>query len=448
MKKEKTPIFALVDCNNFFVSCERLFRPDLEGKPVIVLSSNDGCAVSRSDEAKALGIPMGAPAFKYREFFARHHVAQFSANFELYGNISRRITRLLSSITPRTEIYSIDESFLDISQLPISDYEAWGKEVRKHILDWVGIPVSIGIAPTKTLAKLANLQAKKNPELGGVLSFVKSRENRENSEFSQTAFDQDRATHYLSKTPIANVWGIGWRLTPQMRAEGIGTALGMAQLRPQRAQQLMGIHGRQLVAELNGIACYPLELEGKLPKSVAATRTFGEDTNNRAAIEAALATFIATASFKLRRSNQLATRLTIFVTTNKHKPGYNIWRGEVRLSQPTADPSILLQEAIRACAAFYRVGVAYHRAGIGLHDLVPNHTLQTDLMGNVNIRQHDQSRQRMQAFDHINNRYGKRTIRLATELMGTAWRPKYNLRSPRYVSRWSELPPIRGHQLP
>lgn len=433
----KKPLFALIDCNNFFVSCERLFRPDLEEKPVVVLSSNDGCAVSRSAEAKALGIPMGAPAFKYRELFERHNVARFSANFELYGNVSRRITALLTSITPRIEIYSIDESFLDLSELPITDYEVWGKEVRQLILDWVGIPVSIGIAPSKTLAKIANHRAKKEPELGGVLSFV---QNRTAHEVPQ--FDVFTSLKYLAKTPIAEVWGIGWRLAPKMRAEGLGTALDMANLRPQRAQQLMGIAGRQMVAELNGISCYSLTLEGRLPKSIASTRTFGEDTSDLFAIEAALATFIATASYKLRRSEQLTKRITLFATTNKHKPGYASWWREVKLDQPTADPGTLIRLVKDAFDSFYNPYIKYHRAGITLHDFVPDGQLQTDLLGVVDTVSHDKSKNRLAAFDAINNRYGRRTVRYAAEMIGNQWRPKYLLRSPRYVSRWHELPKV------
>lgn len=434
------PVFALVDCNNFFVSCERLFRPDLEGRPVVVLSSNDGCAVSRSNEAKELGIPMGAPAFKYRELFERHSVTKFSANFELYGNISRRIATLLTTITPRTEIYSIDESFMDLSQLPIADYEEWGREVRLLILEWVGIPVSIGIAPSKTLAKLANLQAKKNPELGGVLSFVKSREIRENSEFSQ--IDHPKIEQYLAKTPVADIWGIGWRLAPKMRAEGVGTALDMARLRPQRAQQLIGIHGRQLVAELNGTCCHKLTLEGKLPQSIASTRTFGEDTGDIYAIESAMATFIVTATYKLRRSQQLTSKVTLFSTTNRHKPGYQSWYREIQLPQPTADPGVIISAVMNTFKQFYRPQIMYHRAGVALHNFVPDAQLQTDLLGSIDTNAHDRSKSRLAAVDSLNNQYGKRTVRYASEIVATTWRPKYQLRSPRYVSRWAELPPI------
>src|ERR1700741_950661 len=405
---KKPTLFALIDCNNFFVSCERLFRPDLEERPVVVLSSNDGCAVSRSNEVKALGIPMGAPAFKYRELFERHNIVKFSANFELYGNVSRRIIALLTSVTPRIEIYSIDESFLDISSLPITDYEAWGKEVRELIFEWVGIPVSIGIAPTKTMAKLANLRAKKAPEMGGVLAL----HNKSLMEIEEQ----------LRLTPVGDVWGVGWRGAPKLRAQGIGNALQLSQLAPTRAQQLMGIRGRQMVAELNGTSCYPLELEDRLPQSIASTRTFGEDTNDQYAVEAAIATFVNTASFKLRRSEQLCKRATLFATTNKHKPGYASWYKDLRFDQPTADTGLLIGELTATFRQFYNPNIKYHRAGITLHDFVPDRQLQTDLLGVINVQSHDRAKDKMIAFDAINNRYGKRTVRIASELMASQWK--------------------------
>ncbi len=201
------PVFALVDCNNFFVSCERLFRPDLEGRPVVVLSSNDGCAVARSNEAKALGIPMGAPAYKYRRLFKEQGVVQFSANFELYGDVSNRIVRLLTGVTPRTEVYSVDESFLDLSQLEISDYQQWGSWLCERISREVGVPVAVGIAASKTLAKLAAARAKHAEQASGVLDLI-------------NLPDDTRAVHLL-RTPINDVWGVGWRLTPRIRAEGL-----------------------------------------------------------------------------------------------------------------------------------------------------------------------------------------------------------------------------------
>lgn len=413
-------IFALIDCNNFFVSCERIFRPDLEGRPVVVLSSNDGCVVARSNEAKALGIPMAAPAFKYRDIFERHKVVKFSANFELYGDISKRITMLLTSITPRIEVYSVDESFLDLSQLGIKDYEQWGKVVRQKILDWVGIPVSIGVAPTKTLAKLASERAKKDAELGGVLLY--------NSE------------EYLARTPVSDVWGVGWRGSPKWKAEGVHTALDLARVAPKRAQQLFGIHGRQLVAELNGTMCYGLEREGRPQKSISRTRTFGEDTSAAHVIEAALASFTSQACYRLRHEGQLTKKAGLFLTTSRFKPGYKTWSREVVFSTPTADTGLVLGIIQDLFTDMFQGSQLYHRAGVFLYDFVPSSHLQTDLLGFVQTEQLDYSSSRMQAIDTINHRWGKRTIRFAAEDLGSNWQPKHKLRSPRYVSKWNELP--------
>ncbi len=420
-------IFALIDCNNFFVSCERIFRPDLEGKPVVVLSSNDGCAVARSNEAKALGIPMGAPAFKYRQLFKDHNVIQFSANFELYGDISRRIIDLLTTITPRLEVYSVDEAFLDLSELPISDYDAWGRQVRELILKWIGVPVSIGIASTKTLAKLASEYAKKHPETGGALYLAQG----------------PTLSNYLQVIPVGDVWGVGWRLTPKLRAEAVGTAWNLAQLRPQRAQQLMGIHGRQMVAELNGISCIPLGLEHQTRKSIARTRTFGEDTNDLNVLESAIATFAATAAFRLRRDRQLTRRAGLFIMTNRHKPGYRSWNQEIRLEAPTADSGKLISELIRVLGELYNPAMSYHRAGVWLYDFVPDSQLQTDLLGYTDTARHDRAQSRMASLDAINHRFGKHKVHYAAEDLATRWQPIRRLRSPCYVSSWDELPKVK-----
>lgn len=419
-------VFALIDCNNFFVSCERLFRPELEGKPVVVLSSNDGCAISRSNEAKNLGVPMGAPVFKYRQLFEQHSIVRFSANFELYGDISRRIIQILTTVTPRNEVYSVDESFLDLSQLPIEDYEAWGKVVRQRILEWVGIPVSIGIAPSKTLAKLANERAKKLERLGGVLSLA--------------GLPEKLQRPYLESVPVETVWGVGWRLAPRLRAEGIGTAWQLRQLHPRRAQQLMGIHGRQMVAELNGMSCLPLTQEERLPKSIAATRTFGEDTSDPYTLEAALATFVSSAAFKLRRSGQVTRRAALFLTTNKHKPGYQRWGSEVVFRTPTADTGFIASVLKSELRRLYNPAASYHRAGVLLHDFLPETYLQADLLGEVDINLHLKSLRRMQAVDTINRRFGRGHAVYASEKLGSRWQPKRRSRSPRYTTQWNELP--------
>jgi DNA polymerase V len=424
-------MYALIDCNNFFVSCERLFRPELEGRPVVVLSSNDGCAVSRSQEAKALGIPMGAPHFRFRELFRRHGVIPFSANFELYGDISERITNLLASITPKIEVYSVDESFLDLTDLGIKDHEAWGVEVRAVILKNVGIPVSVGIAPSKTLAKAANNYAKKHPETGGV---VRLNPVQPGSEACDLA---------LASMPIEDVWGVGWKLAPKLRAEGVHTALDLRQMNYKRAQQLMGIHGRHMVYELNGVNCLPFQKESKPQQMIMRGRQFGEDTHEFYVIESAIATLAARAAATLRQEKQLARRAAVLLRTNRHKPGYQQVSEGVRFYTPTSDTGTITSQLVQMLATSYNPGQAYHKAEVLLYDFVPEAGLQTDLLGTVDVEMDAKSHRKMQAVDSINLRHGKGTLKYAAEALSQAWQPRKNLVSPRYTSAWSDLPEVR-----
>lgn len=419
-------ILALIDCNNFFVSCERLFRPDLQGKPVVVLSSNDGCVVARSNEAKRLGVPMGAPAFKHRELFEKHKIVKFSGSFGLYGDISKRITGLLTTITPRIEVYSVDESFLDLSQMPIDDFTQWGRQVRDIILKQIGVPVSVGIAPSKTLAKLAADIAKQDDDMQGAFSFIDA-----SSAESQKV---------LQNMPIEEIWGIGWRLAPKLRAEGISNAYALSQMRPRRAQQLMGIRGRQTVAELGGTSCFGLSLKGEPAQSIMRSRTFGEDTHQAFALESAIASMAARAAFALRADNLLAGRIGFFTETSRHKPGYKRWVKEIKLPQPTNDTGLITSLLINKIAEFFNSSQNHHRLGVYLYDLSPADALQTDILGQVSAGAHDRAGRRMQALDQINSKYGRGKIRYAAEDLSQAWRPKRQIRSPEYVSNWNELP--------
>jgi DNA polymerase V len=422
-------MYALIDSNNFFVSCERLFRPDLEGKPVVVLSSNDGCAISRSNEAKALGIPMGAPIFKYRELFRRHGVIAFSANFELYGDISGRISSLLTSSTPRIEIYSVDEAFLDLNELSIADYAAWGRAVRATVLRHIGIPVSVGLGPTKTLCKIAADRAKKQPELAGAQHL----DPRSATRSHETALA-------LTQTPIQDIWGVGWRLTPKLRTEGVLTAADLAAMRPQYAQKLMGIHGRHMVYELNGTSCLPLQLRSKPQHMIARGRQFGADTSDFGTIEAAITTLASRAAAELRRENQLVTRAAIVLRTNRFKPGYAQTSENVRFYTPTADTGLLCSQLVRAMSRTFNPHWLYHRAEVVFYDLVPADSLQIDLFGAANLLLDTRSRSRMQAVDAITAKHGQTALRYAAETLSTNWRPRSNMLSPRYTSAWAELP--------
>jgi DNA polymerase V len=421
-------VYALIDCNNFFVSCERLFRPTLEGRPVVVLSSNDGCAVSRSQEAKDLGIPMGAPHYQYRDFFSQHGVIAFSANFELYGDISERIVNLLASITPRIEVYSVDESFLDLGELPIPEYQRWGWMARETILKHVGVPVSVGIAPSKTLAKAANDRAKKIPELGGSLDLTA----------------QGRETDaYLATLPVQDIWGVGRKLAPRLRAEGIHTALDLRRMSYKRAQQLMGIHGRHMVYELNGTACLSFMKEAKPQQMVMRGRQFGEDAHEFYVIESAVASLTARATAALRREKQLATRAAVTLQTNKLKPGYQRVTKDVRLNTPTADTGIITSQLISLLADAFNPRLGYHKADILLYDFVPEAGLQADLFGAIDLDANDTSHRKMRTLDAINRKHGKGTLRFAAEHLSHRWEPRRKLRSPRYTSAWDELPEVK-----
>lgn len=419
-------IFALVDCNNFFVSCERLFRPDLADKPVVVLSSNDGCAVSRSNEAKHLGIPMGAPAFKYRQLFKQHGVVQFSANFELYGDISKRITQLLTSVTPMIEVYSVDESFLDLSQLSIADYDAWGREVAARINRYVGVPVSIGIAPTKTLAKLASDRAKKIESLRGAL------------------YIEPGSEVYRSHTealPIEDIWGVGRRQAPKLRAYGVTNAAELADLPPRLARQLLGgVRGEQLARELQGTSCLPIELETRVAKSISRTRTFGQDTMELRDLESAIVGFTARAAYRLRHSGQVAQKAGLFLTSSRHKPDYRRWSRETRLDPPTSDTGRLASRLVGLLGELYMKDIEYHRAGVLLYDFIPADQLQSDILGIRDFHDVARSRSRMRAVDDVNSRYGRQSLHYASEDLSRNWQPRRRLQSPRYTSQWDELP--------
>lgn len=420
-------MFALIDCDNFFVSCERLFRPELNGRPVVVLSSNDGCAVSRSTEAKALGIPMGAPVFKYRELFRQHNVISFSGNFALYGDISRRLMLLLTEVTPHLEVYSVDESFLDLSQLPEQDWRRWAVRLRRRIWQEIGLPVSIGIAPTKSLAKVANHRAKKDPLLGGVLNLA---------DMPQWLIDTQ-----LAATPLEDVWGIGWRLGPRLRAEGLQTALDIKQLTPRRARQLMGgVRGSQLQLELSGIACFPLETAGRVRQTVSHGRMFGHDTADPLAIRAAISSLTARACRDLRRDGLAANGVYLKLRGNRYKPGSPRWSHCLRLNTPTADSGLNCAQLATALAADPAAQQIWHRADVLLFNLTPSSHLQTDMLGYVQTAQAVRGQQRLQAIDAVNRRYGAGRLHYAAENLSNVWQPKAGSRSPRYTTDWGELP--------
>lgn len=371
---------------------------------------------------------MGAPAFKYRQLFQQKGVVQFSANFELYGDVSQRIVALLMGITPKIEVYSVDESFLDLSELGITDYVKWAAAVRTRILQDIGIPVSIGIAGSKTLAKLAAERAKKEPGLGGVLSLVGK--------------TQSETDPYLARTPVRDIWGVGWRLAPKLRAEGVATALDLRNFSSRRVGQLMGVHGKQLVAELGGSSCHLLQYYHKPQVMIMRGRQFGQDSGEGTVLESAIASLAARAAAALRREGQLARSATITLRTNRHKPGHRALQQTVSFVTPTADTGAICAALVRAAEEVRSPLEQYHRADVLLTDFVPRTSLQTDLFGQVNTAANDREAARMAAIDSLNERFGKGHILYAAERLSNAWRPRHFLGSPRYTSAWTELPEV------
>lgn len=406
--------------------------------PLIVLSSNDGCAVARSNEAKALGIKMGEPLHELKRRFCMvdgttmkpltdsslPRVVAFSANFELYGDISRRVAAVLARITPKLELYSIDEAFLDISKLNIRGYERWGRQLAAKIEREVGVPVSVGIAPTKTLCKLAADHVKHHPECEGAYY---ARNSREES---------------LEATPIHNIWGIGWRLAPRLHAEGIHTAADLAAMRPKHAQQLMGILGRRTVAELNGLSCIPLSSTHKPQQVISRGRQFGHDTSDFATISAAVARMTNHACHALRKEGRLATRATIWLMTNRKKPNPTTAHHDIRLSTPIADTGNISHQLLTVLQQEFDAHHEWHKAEVTLWGLVPATELQMDVFNTIQHRLYAHSSTLMTTLDSINHIYGKGTLRYAAEDLSSAWYPRRAMQSPGYTSSWDDLPAV------
>ncbi|HKX23754.1 MAG TPA: Y-family DNA polymerase [Candidatus Saccharimonadales bacterium] len=420
----KKSIFALVDCNNFFVSCERVFRPDLWDKPVAVLSNNDACIVARSNEVKEMGVPMGAPLFKIDHLMKGKNVTLFSANFRLYGDFSQRVVQILAQAAPEIEVYSVDESFLDISSLPTDDYERWALDLKAQIYQWTGIPVSIGVAPTKTLAKAAAELAKKTPGSSGV--HLITDDNRE---------------ELLRWLPVGGVWGVGWRTAPKLQARGVSTAWDLTQVSEAWIQKHLSIRGLKTVRELKGESCLPLDSVVEPQQSIARTRSFGHNVRDYYQLEGAIATFTAQAAVKLRAQQEVATGVMVFARTPHNFEGGRGSSTVVKLGQPTADTGDLIDAALRGLQIIHDPDFAYRRAGVALVGLVSKEAWQLSLLQDSS--QLDKKAALMQSVDSLNTKYNTRLIRHASEhIEKTGWHSKHQRRSPAYTTSWTDLPII------
>lgn len=419
--------YFLIDCNNFYASCERLFRPELEGKPVIVLSNNDGCFISRSDEVRQLGIPMGAPYFKWKDEIERVGAHVFSANFSLYGDISNRVMRILSSYSDKMEIYSIDEAFLYFQDIDDEHLTKMAEEIRVKVKKWTGIPISIGIGNTKTLAKLSNRIARlQNPYNTGVYNICK-------------VVDQDTV---LSKLPVDMIWGIGRQSALKLQMHGVKSVLDLKNLSDLWLKDKMGIVGMRIAWELRGISCIALEEVRPIKKGITSSRSFGRPITTLKELRESIATYTSRASEKLREDRCLAGYIQVYVLTDRFKKeNYYSNSYSIPLPRPTAYTPELSRYAIRALNEIYKPKQKYKKAGILLTGIVPDTESQLNLF--IDPATNKKNKQLMKAFDAINSRYGRHVVRFAAEGTTQLWSNKSEQRSPSYTTEWRSLVMVR-----
>lgn len=422
------PVFALVDANNFYASCEKLFDPRLRHRPVVVLSNNDGCVVARSAEAKALGIPMGAPWFKLKDEARRYGIVAFSSNYALYADISNRVVEILSGFTPNLEVYSIDESFLELSGFERFGYEEYGAEIRQRVADWLGLAVCVGIGPTKTLAKLANHCAKKG--LAG-----------SNGVCDLTVIPDSEQTQLLSKIEVGEVWGVGRKISTKLEAMGIHTVQQLRDADAETIRARFSVVLERTVRELRGVSCLDLAEVAPEKQQIMSSRSFGTLIYDLEELEEAVASYIARATEKLRAQDSLAGAIQVYIRTNVFKPEVPQYQRAVTVPLPeaSADTRVLTHWALRVLRRIYRPGFGYHKAGITLLDIVPRSNQQFSLFAPGMLTQ-SRTPSLMQTVDSINARYGRGTLRLAAEGVAKAWQMRRSNLSPRYTTEWDCIP--------
>lgn len=420
--------YGLVDCNNFYVSCERVFSPGLNGRPVVVLSNNDGCAVARSNEAKALGVAMGQPFFEFKNLVGQAGLVALSSNYALYGDMSHRVMSVLAEAAPRVEVYSIDESFLDLDNLVVDqDLASWCRQLRRTVRQWTGIPVSIGIGASKTLAKVANRLAKKSAKADGVLDL--------------TAHGQ-WIEEALRRTDVADVWGVGRAWSKACAAAGIVTALDLARADHGWVRTTMGQVGLRTVLELQGRAVHTLETEPQDRKTVCVSRSFGQATADLDEVRASLIAYASRAAEKLRRDGLVAGSVQIFIATDRFRPEQpqRSVSASSALSPPTADTTRIVRTALRLFDRLWRPAFLYRKTGVLLVDLARPADLPADLFSVAapSARQD----KLMAALDEANGRFGSGAVQLGLSAPAARWRMRRQAKTPSWTTSWTEIPTV------
>jgi DNA polymerase V len=419
-------IIALIDCNNFYASCETVFNPKLKGKAVVILSNNDGCCVSRSDAAKRLGIKMGAPWFQIKDKFKPGEVIALSSNYALYADASNRVMNILRQFSPDQEIYSCDESFISMSGFGNKDLTRYGKEIKATILQWTGLPVCVGIASTKTLAKLANHCAKKRPEYAGVCNF--------------NAIPLPILNPILASLSVSEVWGIGSRLSAKLNQLGIHTVLDLKQAHSRTLRDKFSVVMAKIIAELNGIACIDLEQVAPPKQNIASTRSFGIPVTSIESLMESVTLYTSRAAEKARAQHTHANSISVFIQTSPfaQSPYYG-GSLTVSLPAPTNDSRLLVKTALWIVKRLYKPGYVYQKAGVLLNDLVPDEGRQRDLFFDTSEPNYAQNAKVMAVLDAINQRYGRQTLKLGSEGFKAPWNMKQNFKSSSYTTNWNEL---------
>ncbi len=422
-------LWALMDCNNFYASCERLFRPDLCKRPVVVLSNNDGCIVARSAEAKALGIPMGEPEFKARALLKKHDVAVFSSNYALYGDISQRVMQAAESVVPDMEQYSIDEAFLRFSNALEANALEAAHFLRSRVLQWTGIAVSVGLAPTRTLAKLANHLAKKEQQ-GGVYIFPT---------------DQDARTGILARVDVGDVWGIGRKHAAKLKAHSIFTAKDLRDAPDDWLRKTLSVTGLRTALELRGLSCIDTEHLPTPRHTLISSRSFGTRIYSKEHLAEALCTFTANAAARLRRENLLAKGIAVHIRSSKHikqtnQSPYNKTI-HINLLEAGNDSTLMLQAVLRGLDSIFKDGVAYAKAGVMLYDLCSANHRRTSLLCLNTQDKRQRNAKLMATLDAVNARYGKHKLRYAAEGIDqdAPWRMRQKFLSPKFTTAWDGL---------
>ena len=420
--------FALVDCNNFYASCERVFNPGLRGKPLVVLSNNDGCVVARSQEAKALGVKMAQPWFQCAHL-ASHGLIALSSNYALYADMSRRVMAILAGFSPEQEVYSIDESFLGFTGRPGQSQRETGLKIREKVLKWTGLPVCVGFAPSKTLAKLANHWAKIRPEFAGSCDYS-----------ALPAAEQHALLH---ATPVGEVWGVGRRLAEQLAELDIHSVADLQAADPAWLGQRFSVVLARTAAELRGVSCLAIEDVAPPKQQIMTSRSFGTRVTGLPALREAMTAYATRAAEKLRAEGQLAGEIQVFIRTSPFERDAAQYSAAqwLRLPEPTDDTLRLVKAACFLLKRLYRAGFQYQKAGILLSALQPADLRQATLFGGAQTGRRDRL---MAVMDRLNRQMGSGTLFLAGAGIDPAWRMRQDNRSPRYTTHWAEIPLARA----